>query len=70
MTCDKCGQNWEIGGEGEYKNVYGTRCPYCHNLVSPEIEPKFVRDMKEKKQKVVDEYLPIIRKKIKEEIEE
>jgi len=70
MICDKCQHKYEIGQKGEYVNTYGTRCPKCNHLIKPEQEAKFVRDAKEKKQALVSKYLPIIRKKLAEEIEE
>ena len=70
MICDKCGYEYEIGAKGEYSNIYGTRCHKCNHLIEPEQEAKFIREAKEKKQKTVNEILPIIRKKIREELEE
>lgn len=70
MICDKCEYKYEIGTKGEYVNMYGTRCPKCNHLIKPEQEAQFVKDAKEKKQALVNEMLPTIRKKLAEEIEE
>ena len=50
--------------------MYGTRCPKCNHLIKPEQEAQFVRDAKEKRQSLLAEYLPVIRKNMKKEIEE
>ena len=70
MICDKCNYEYEIGEKGSYNNVYGTRCPKCNHLIKPIQEPKFIRDMKDKKQSLINKILPIMIKKIKEEPEE
>ena len=70
MVCDKCGHEYEIGVKGAYKNFYGTRCPKCNHLIKPEQEAPFIRDIKEKKQALVNELLPTIREKLAEEINE
>ena len=67
MICDKCDYEYEIGAKGEYRNIYGTRCPKCGHLIKPDQEAKFIRDAKDKKQALVAEYLPLIRDRIAKE---
>lgn len=70
MICDKCEHEYEIGVKGAYVNIYGTRCPKCKHLIKPDVPAKVIRDAEERKKSLIKEYLPVIRKKIKEEIEE
>jgi len=42
MYCEKCEKEFtrktafNDNTIEEYKNIYGTRCPYCHFLIKPE----------------------------------
>ena len=57
MICDKC--NFVIKNR---KNIYGTRCPECHNLIAPIKEPEFVIENREKEKLLKEKVL----RKIKE----
>ena len=70
VICDKCEYEYDIGGKGEYKNTYGTRCPNCKNLIKPDQEPKFVQEAKDKISKMQSLYLPQIKKRLLKEVED
>jgi hypothetical protein len=55
MICDKCDYEYEIGPDGSYKNVYGTRCQKCNHLIRPDQEPKFIRDNNKKINELISE---------------
>ena len=64
MICNKCKYEYEIGIKKAYKNFYGTRCPKCNYLIPPEEESPFISELKNRKQSLINEIFPTIRKKI------
>lgn len=67
MICDKCDYGYEIGSKGEYRNIYGTRCPKCNHLIKPDQEPSFVSNVNAKRLELIAKYLPVIRDRIAKE---
>lgn len=67
MFCNNCEKEFERkkkynnGILEEYKNVYGTRCPYCNSLIKPDEEPKICSENIKKIEKLKKE----MHKKIK-----
>ena len=66
IICDKCDyvidRDKIIEGEvvEEYKNIYGTTCPNCKNIIRPYKKPQFVKDNELK--------LELLRNQVREKI--
>jgi len=69
MYCDKCDKEFTKRTVfnnktiEEYKNIYGTRCPYCHFLIKPDGEHSVGLENIEKQEKLKQEMLKKMKNK-------
>ena len=74
IICDKCGniinRDKYVDGElvEEYKNIFGTTCLECKNLIKPSKKPFFNEEEEIKKEMLREEMREKLRKKIQGEI--